>query len=143
MILKSRYCLILAYLFLILSVSPALTAEKSPTIISIYELHNMVEDGTDFVLIDARTEDLFKTGHIPGAISLPADKVNSESLAEHADDMNKKLVFYCADTSCPASRISAAKAIGAGYKYVYELPGGFAEWKNESYSVTKAQLKSI
>ncbi len=147
MIKKQRNYLILACLFIISSVSAAIAVQPLSSsapqsiVITAEELNKMMADGADFILIDARYEQMFKDGHIPGAISIPADKVNAESLAEHTEDMNRKLIFYCADTTCPASRIGAAKAIGAGYKYVYEFPGGIAEWKEHKYSITKAQLK--
>ena len=115
----------------------AANAGSSPQTIDITadELHKMMEDGASLVLIDARYDKMYKEGHIPSAISLPADKVDSESLSKIAESMNSKLVFYCADTKCPASRIGAAKAIGAGYKYVYEFAGGYAEWKQHGYDV--------
>ena len=97
------------------------------------ELNKMIEDKADFILIDARPEQMFKQEHITGAISLPADKVDAQTLAKLSDNMEKKLVFYCADTHCPASRIAAAKAFGAGYKYVYEYLGGIAQWKEVGY----------
>lgn len=144
--LKLLSCLIIACLFLITSVNNSRSAvshqPSTPlsTKIAADELYKMIQDGADIVLIDARREADFKEGHIPSAISLPADKVDAESLAQYADNMNKKLVFYCADTNCTASRIGAAKAIGAGYKYVYEFPGGYADWKKCGYDFTKPQL---
>ena len=147
MIKKTMNYLLPACLLIILTVSPSLAiTPKAPpaskaTHITAEEVNKMFEDQADFLLIDARYDELFKDGHIPGAISLPADVVNAETLAEHSDDMSKKLVFYCQDINCPASRIGAAKAIGAGYKYVYEFSGGYEDWKSHGYKVTKAQLK--
>ena len=141
--LFQRFCLALLFLSLSVTSSPAAASTASAptsTAISAEELYKMVKDGADIIMIDARTADKFREGHIPGAISMPADQVNAESLAEHAENMNKKFVFYCADTTCPASRIAAAKAIGAGYIYVYEFPGGYADWKSHGYDYTKPQL---
>lgn len=136
---------LLACLFLLVSVSPSQAVvpnqNANASHINASELKKMLDDGADLLLVDARNEELYKDGHIPGAVNIPADKVNSESLAVYAEDMNKKLVFYCSDTSNPSGRIGAAKAIGAGYKYVYELYGGYSEWKKNGYNVTKAQLK--
>jgi len=107
--------------------------------ISAEEMHKMVGDKANFTIIDARYEKHYQAEHIPGSINIPADKVNSETLAEIAPDINAKLVFYCSDTECTASRIGAAKAIGAGYKYVYEFLGGIKEWKEHKFPVTSAK----
>ena len=136
----------LSCLLVIFSAIPAMatmpdhSSAPQSIVITADELNKMIQDNASFVLIDARYDELFTSGHIPGAINIPADQVNSGTLAEHAEDMNTKLIFYCSDTHCPASRIGAAKAIGAGYKYVYEFPGGYADWQTHGYDVTKAQL---
>jgi len=33
------------------------------------------EKGSELVVVDARTQDGFKLGHIPGALNVPADKI--------------------------------------------------------------------
>jgi len=116
----------------------ATNSDLKPKSISAEEMHKMVEDKANFTIIDARYEKHYKLEHIPGAINIPADKVNAETLAAVAPDMNAKLAFYCTDVDCTASRIGAAKAIGAGYKYVYEFLGGIKEWKEHNFPVTTA-----
>ena len=114
-------------------------AAKNVSQISGEELHKMIEDNADFILIDARGTEEFKKEHIAGAINLPANKVDAETLEKLSDNMEKKLVFYCSSTKCTASRIASAKAFGAGYKYVYEYLGGLADWKEQKYKTVTAK----
>ena len=141
-----NYFALAALLFLLpaapsLAIYPDILNIPHPTAITADELHKMINDGANFTLIDARPDKSFREGHIPGAISMPAEDVNAETLAIQADNMDKRLVFYCTGLNGSASHIGAAKAIGAGYKYVYEYSGGVTGWKEHGFNVTKAQLK--
>ena len=42
------------------------------------------------VLLDVRTKEEYKTGHVPGAVNLPLDSLNSAKL-----DKSKPLFVYC------------------------------------------------
>ena len=92
-------------------------------------LKKMFDDGAEFLLIDARREKDYDKEHIPGAINLSAIDTNAMTLAKIAPDINTKLVFYCQNVKCQASPIAASKAIGAGYRYVYEYSKGIEGWK--------------
>jgi rhodanese-related sulfurtransferase len=86
------------------------------------------------VLVDLRSANQFKDGHITGAKSVPGDQLLSdpkvlERLAA------KTLVLYCDDgaTTGAAYRTLAR----AGAKNVYSLRGGLAAWKQENLPVVK------
>ena len=62
--------------------------------ITIEELSVMPKES--FVLIDIRDEGLASYGMIPGAVNIPADKLESEHNQQLAEiPKEKKLVFYC------------------------------------------------
>ena len=101
--------------------------------ISAETLKKMHDDSAKFILIDARRAEDYAKEHIVKAINLPATDVNSKTLAEVAPEMTTKLVFYCQNLKCQASHIAASKALGAGYKYIYEFSAGIEGWKEHSY----------
>lgn len=107
--------------------------------ISAENLKKMSDDSAHFVLIDARRAKDYKKEHIIGSINLPALDVNSKTLAEIAPENKTKLVFYCQNLKCSASHIAASKALGAGYKYIYEFSGGIESWKQHGYP-TKSSI---
>ncbi len=88
------------------------------------EVAQMIK-ASNVVVVDARDEKSFASGHIDGAINygkaaLPADK-------------NARLVFYCGGVKCPAAAKAAKKAAEEGYTNVMVFRGGWAEW-NQSQS---------
>lgn len=101
--------------------------------ISAETLKKMHDDSAKFILIDARRAEDYAKEHIVNAVNIPATEVNSKTLAEVASEMTAKLVFYCQNPKCSASHIAASKAIGAGYKYIYEFSGGIESWKEHNY----------
>lgn len=66
-------------------------------------------------------------GKIPSAILLSS--YTEYDLAELPTEKDKKLVFYCSNTQCGASKKSAGKALAAGYTDVNILPAGVIGWK--------------
>ena len=58
------------------------------------EVKQMIDKKAQVVIVDARTEDEFKDGHIPQAISIPPNKV--ETIGDFLPKDKKALiVFYC------------------------------------------------
>ena len=108
-----------------------------PTFIPAEQIRNMQEVGANFLLIDARPVEMFKEGHLPNAINVPAYKLDKVIMDKIAPELNKKLVFYCGGIMCPASAVAAAKAIDYGYIYVYRYRGGMEDWQKHNYKVVK------
>ena len=90
------------------------------------------------MIIDSRAKKYMEDGVIiAGAKVLPADKTNKESLAKLIATKDTPVAFYCSDTKCGASASAAHAAEEAGYKHIYKLPGGIAEWKDKGLPTTK------
>lgn len=74
--------------------------------VSARELHVLMAGGEPFVLIDARDEVHYRRGHIPGALSIPAEDrplafvdIARPKRLLHPErlpaDRDTRLVFYC------------------------------------------------
>jgi rhodanese-related sulfurtransferase len=93
------------------------------------------------VLVDARTHEAFAAGHIPGAVSLPAN-FTAEEIADFQQNYPKTtpIVVYCASVQCPLSRRLAARLSQQhGYVEVRDMPGGYAEWRLNENALAKNQ----
>lgn len=134
------------FLFIFASVLPFIAYSHNeshePQVISAETINKMMHDDANLRLIDARREKDYWEEHIEGALSLPATEVNAQSLAEVVRNMETKLIFYCQNTKCQASRIAGSKAIGAGYRYVYEYSGGIEDWKDHDYPTKMLKVKA-
>ena len=75
----------------------------------------------DAVIIDVRENSEYVTGHIAGAINIPADSI---SLISYTKDMN--IILYCASGMRSAN--AAKELIDLGYTNVYNLDGGLINW---------------
>ncbi|KXK49367.1 MAG: rhodanese domain-containing protein [Chloroflexi bacterium OLB13] len=87
-------------------------------------------DNTPHVLLDVRTPAEFAEGHIPGAVNIPVDALQSR-LSEVPSDV--PVVVYCrsGNRSATASQILDR----AGYETVYDL-GGIIAWSAQGLPVT-------
>ena len=69
----------------------------------------LIDKDQNVTLLDVRTVDEFKTGHIRGATLIPVSKLEA-NLAKLKDSKNKQIVVYCrsGSRSVAASRILKA-----------------------------------
>jgi rhodanese-related sulfurtransferase len=82
----------------------------------------------EVAVLDANGDSTRKEhGKIPSATLLSS--YTDYDLAELPAEKDKKLVFYCSNTQCGASKKSAGKALAAGYTDVNVLPAGVIGWK--------------
>ncbi|TDO97918.1 rhodanese-like domain-containing protein [Marinomonas balearica] len=88
----------------------------------------------DAVVVDLRTAKEFRTGHITGAINIPADKLKDKN-AELEKHKSTPIILVC-KTGMTAGT-NAKELIKAGFE-VYKLQGGIAEWENSSLPLVKA-----
>ena len=75
-------------------------------------------------------------GIIPGAVLLTSSSM-FDAAKELPSAKDSKLVFYCANTRCSASKKAASKAMQAGYTDVAVLPAGIMGWKEAGQATAK------
>ena len=94
--------------------------------------HAMVNDRKDFVLLDVRADELYKKGHIKGAVSLPHARINAETLKDYSADT--LFVVYCAGPHCNAAEKAAIRLAKLG-RPVKKMIGGVTGWLDEGFSL--------
>lgn len=106
------------------------TAEmnNSYTQISMDEAVVMMEEETDYIILDVRTPEEFAEKHIPNAINVPNETIGSEEIAE-LPRKDQMILVYC--RSGNRSKQAAKKMVALGYSNVYEF-GGINDWKGET-----------
>jgi len=86
-----------------------------------------MERGEEFVLVDALSPMSYATSHLPGAISLPPQRV--DELAERRiPDRDREIVVYCASSTCDSSVTVANRLIELGYRNVRHYAEGKSDW---------------
>lgn len=95
---------------------------------AVREMAGDVEEASS-VLLDARPEELYRAGHLPGALSCPAGNVEA-ALGRWVERLSPEMptVVYCDGLGCADSLEVAMKLKAMGFEAVRLYPGGFAEW---------------
>jgi len=92
----------------------------------------MLNDGA--VLIDVRSTNQFKDGHINGARNVPGDQI--ESGATSLEKYRDKALIVCCESGV-TSGAAARKLTGLGYQRVYNLRGGLGAWRQDNLPTVK------
>jgi rhodanese-related sulfurtransferase len=99
--------------------------------ISRADLRNRLEAArqgdTPIVLLEALPFKYYREKHLPGAVNMPHDAV--DSLAPTlVPDKTSEIVVYCASATCKNSAIAAARLEALGYSRVQTYDEGKADW---------------
>jgi rhodanese-related sulfurtransferase len=103
---------------------------KAPHI-STAQLSGYLSAEEDFVLLDVRTEEEYRAGHIQGAQWFPRGKLEYY-IQERIEDPDSKIVLYCRTGG--RSALAALTLKDMGYANVVDLDGGFKKWVAEGNS---------
>lgn len=87
-------------------------------------------DKKKVIVVDVRTAEEYKQGHIKEAINIPNESILSQQ-PEQLADKNAVLLVYC--RTGVRSRDASEKLTGMGYKNVFDF-GGIADWPYEVIS---------
>ena len=95
-----------------------ITAEEAKQIMDI-------EEG--YIILDARTQEEYDQGHIPGAIVISHEEI-AEKAEEVLTDKDQLILVYC--RSGRRSKIAAEALVELGYTNIKEF-GGIIDWPYE------------
>lgn len=88
------------------------------------EAKNIMNNETDYLILDVRTEEEFAEAHIEGAILIPDYEIaqKAESILTNKDQL---ILVYC--RSGRRSKIAASELAAMGYTNIKEF-GGIIDW---------------
>ena len=91
------------------------------------EAKALMDSESGYIIIDARTQEEYDQGHIPGAILIPEYEIADRAKKE-LHDKNQLILVYC--RSGRRSKIAAEELVKLGYTNVKEF-GGIIDWEYE------------
>lgn len=97
-----------------------------------WDLRESIKQGAKIVIVDVRSNSLYKKEHIKGAINFPHREMNKESAEKILPGFDFEYVTYCTGIGCNGSTKGALKLAELGYQ-VKELTGGIKWWIDEGY----------
>ena len=90
----------------------------------------MMEEETDYIILDVRTQEEYETAHIPGAICIPNETIGTDEIPE-LPDKDQLILVYC--RSGNRSKQASEKLAKQGYTNIVEF-GGINSWTGETVS---------
>ncbi|MHC1727481.1 MAG: rhodanese-like domain-containing protein [Syntrophobacteraceae bacterium] len=88
------------------------------------------------VFIDARPADIYRSGHIQGALNLHADNMEEAMTRIQAEVPPDSLIItYCDGESCTLSKEIALELSARGYSHVRVLVNGWSVWQDANMPV--------
>ena len=105
--------------------------------ISTEEAYAMIETRTgepDFVILDVRTPEEFKSGYIEGAINID---YYSETFRDDLGELDKEepYLIYCRTGRRTAESMNIMRELG--FVEVYNMLGGITDWEGKGYPVVR------
>ena len=88
----------------------------------------LMDSESGYIIIDARTQEEYDEGHIPGAILIPEYEI-AERAENELPDKKQLILVYC--RSGRRSKIAAEELVKLGYTNVKEF-GGIIDWEYET-----------
>jgi rhodanese-related sulfurtransferase len=117
---------------------PAAAVTTAPEIrkISLEQAQQVV--GSGIPILDARSQEDFLAGHIPGAVSLPYYDMGS-----YLDRVlpllstNQPVMIYCSEASCADAELLARSIFDLGYSNLLVFKGGFKAWVTAGLTIER------
>ena len=92
------------------------------------EAITLMEEESDYILLDVRTPQEFADKRIPGAINIPNETIGTDEIPE-LPDQDQLILVYC--RSGNRSKQASEKLAALGYTNVVEF-GGINDWPGET-----------
>ncbi len=96
--------------------------------VSSKEAAAMMEEETDYIILDVRTPEEYEEKHITGAVNLPNETIGTEEIAQ-LPDKEQLILVYC--RSGNRSKQASKKLADLGYTNIIEF-GGIKDWTGET-----------
>ncbi|TMA20818.1 MAG: rhodanese-like domain-containing protein [Deltaproteobacteria bacterium] len=94
-----------------------------------WDVHASLESG-GFVLLDVRSPDLFRRGHVQGAVNLPHARITERALEQYS--LETLFVVYCGGPHCNGADRAAIRLATLG-RPVKKMIGGITGWIDEGF----------
>ena len=88
----------------------------------------MMEEESNYIILDVRTPEEFSEKHIPSAINIPNETIGTAEVPE-LPDKDQLILIYC--RSGNRSKQASEKLVRLGYTNIVEF-GGINDWPGDT-----------
>ena len=116
----------IAILVFILYRKFAFVANENVKNISAEEAHKLIENNKEVVIIDVRSRQEYKSGHIPGSKSIPVNEFASR-ISELEKYKENSVIVHCASGSRSTSAVRVL--LKNNFTNIYHMNRGLSGWR--------------
>lgn len=111
-------------------------ADEAQGEISPAELHDKLQSGKKFVLLDVREAEEYDEAHIPGTTArISVKELSDESLANAGIRPDDEIVVYCRSGNRSKQAVEFMR--GLGYTNIRDLNSGIVHWTEDGFPVER------
>ncbi len=107
-------------------------AKSQTTEVTVERVKKDMDAGKNFVLLDVRTSEEFKAGHLPKAVNIPRGTLEF-MIGKHYPQKDVEIVLYCRTDARAA--LCAKTLADMEYTNVKNLKGAFKAWGEAGYPI--------
>mgnify|MGYP001812337878 CR=1 FL=1 len=107
-------------------------AKSQTTEVTVERVKKDMDAGKNFVLLDVRTSEEFKAGHLPKAVNIPRGTLEF-MIGKHYPQKDVEIVLYCRTDARAA--LCAKTLAYMEYTNVKNLKGSFKAWGEAGYPI--------
>ena len=100
------------------------------------EAVSIMQEESGYIILDVRRPDEFEEKHIPGAVNIPNETIDTAEIPA-LPDKDRLILVYC--RSGNRSKQASEKLVALGYTNVVEF-GGIIDWTGETATGTEDVL---
>lgn len=107
-----------------------------------YEMFRRLAEMDSTLLVDTRSREVYREGHIPGALNIPYEKGDTYlSRFEQKSDI-RRVITYCDGDECMSS-VDLAEKLVFIFPEVYYFFGGWEVWIDKNNPVEEGEGKAL
>lgn len=106
--------------------------ERNYTSVKVAEAYDLIREDKDIYILDVRTREEYRKGHLRGAKNIPLDDFEKRM---GQVPVNKKVLVYC---RTGARSVRAVRRLEvAGYQSLFHMHEGYRGWKKAGHPTTE------
>ncbi len=106
--------------------------ERNYTSVKVAEAYDLIKEGGDVYILDVRTRDEYRKGHLRNAKNIPLSDIDKRL---SKIPRNKKVLVYCRDGARSVRAIRRLEV--AGYTDLHHMHEGYRIWKKAGHPMTE------
>jgi rhodanese-related sulfurtransferase len=138
--MKPLKLILLALIVSATGIVRAQVAQVKPKLLSLEAFAAKLNNAKSAQILDARTEEEFAQNHIKGAVAINA---KSATYQQQLSALSKDRPTFVYSIANGRSTVLSQELRAKGFKEVYELPGGLANWIGSGYPIISTTKKGI